>query len=338
MNRGNEPGQYNLFKTSCVLDENFRIMPNPAFQHILKKTNAELIAFLNKLSGSALNSLLLEVFRQRVSNINVKNILNDYKKNRFVSPAAIDTISFLKTEIQLLEVAKEHGFKVMELSPLAPLGSTSGVALVDQNKIVSALRGTEVVSDATNVLALEAALDRKERKFDHTDCHYCASHRHVRAQTFSGAGFTAHFKVFCLVSEGKDQGNFLFEKNTMVKHLTLYQDLFVKIYELPRVHVVIKALQHNEEENFLAKSVIEELGGKFSKLDLSYEEVPSRDHRYYKSLRFSINFNHHESHINIGDGGFVDWAEKLTGNKKERMLTSGLGTELLFKLLNKQLK
>lgn len=31
----------------------------------------------------------------------------------------------------------------------------------------------------------------------------------------------------------------------------------------------------------------------------------------------------------IGDGGFVDWTGKLTGNRKERLLISGFGVERL---------
>lgn len=34
--------------------------------------------------------------------------------------------------------------------------------------------------------------------------------------------------------------------------------------------------------------------------------------------------------INIGDGGFVDWTQKLLGNKKERCLISGIGLDRLL--------
>ncbi len=32
----------------------------------------------------------------------------------------------------------------------------------------------------------------------------------------------------------------------------------------------------------------------------------------------------------VADGGFVDWSQKLLGNRKERMLISGLGVERLL--------
>ncbi|HMI65132.1 MAG TPA: hypothetical protein VK517_03810, partial [Cyclobacteriaceae bacterium] len=71
------------------------------------------------------------------------------------------------------------------------------IALVDQNKVVSALRGTEVVADATNLLALESSKRRKSSRFDNEAIHLCTLHRHVRAQAIPrGKGFTPHFKVF----------------------------------------------------------------------------------------------------------------------------------------------
>jgi hypothetical protein len=48
----------------------------------------------------------------------------------------------------------------VELSPIAPLGTCSAVGPVSQNRIVSAMRSAEVVSDSTNALAVEAA-DRR---------------------------------------------------------------------------------------------------------------------------------------------------------------------------------
>jgi hypothetical protein len=31
--------------------------------------------------------------------------------------------------------------------------------------------------------------------------------------------------------------------------------------------------------------------------------------------------------VEIGDGGFVDWTQRLTGNRKERLLISGVGVD-----------
>lgn len=261
-----------------------------------------------------------------------------YRNSRFVLPSTIDPVSFLEMELQLLKMAQEKGFKLLELSPLAPLGSTSTVALVDQNKIVSALRGTEVVADATNVLALEGAFQRKTSSFDDNDIHLGSVHRHVRAQGLTGKGFTAHFKIFCAVSAGRHKGNFLFERQAMLKHIQLYHDYFVYVLNKKKeLRIIIKLIQKEGEENLLGKIVYDGIKSTFADIDVAFVEVPHDDHRYYQSIRFSVSLLNNETEFNIGDGGLVDWGEKLTGNKKARIFTSGLGTELLWKILHDKL-
>jgi hypothetical protein len=60
--------------------------------------------------------------------------------------------------------------------------------------------------------------------------------------------------------------------------------------------------------------------------------VPWLEHRYYDRVRFSLNLVHRGQEINLADGGLVDWTQRLTGNKKERLFTSGIGLELLLKI------
>jgi len=38
--------------------------------------------------------------------------------------------------------------------------------------------------------------------------------------------------------------------------------------------------------------------------------------------------------LEIADGGFTDWTQRLSGNQKERLLISGMGLELLYKMLS----
>ena len=121
-------------------------------------------------------------------------------------------------------------FQPIQLSPLAPLGTCSVIGLVDQNKVVSATRNMEVLSDATNVLALEGALKRKNllksNPKDKTCVDLCCAHQMVRAQFFDNSDFAAHFNLFGIVTLGSDKGNFLFEKEALIKHLHFYTDFF----------------------------------------------------------------------------------------------------------------
>jgi hypothetical protein len=175
-----------------------------------KKEYAYLLNELQKFSGSELNTLLLELFRKRVKKITPTELLKHFEKNRFAAPSSVDTIAFKELEIKCLKLAEQKNFTPVTLSPLTSLGACSAVGFVDQNNIVSALRGTEVVSDATNVFALLIAREFKKGK-NNSVVKYATTHRHVRRQALSNPAFTAHFGVVCLATGGMDTGNFSFE-------------------------------------------------------------------------------------------------------------------------------
>jgi len=307
---------------------------NPTLQSLLNKVGCpDLLEKLTReFPASELNSLLLEVFRMSTERITPQELMTSYEKNRFVAPSFLDALTFAKADLQLLELAKRHGFEGLELSPLAPIGNCSSIALVDQNKVVSAIRGTEVVADATNLLALESSKRRKASRFDEQVIQSCTIHRHVRAQAIPGGkGFTPHFKVFCAVTAGKDTGNFDFEKQAILRHLLLYHDYFIKELRLSGLKIIIKGLKEENERQHHTE-LFDAIGDRLPGAELSLVEVSKADHAYYQHARFSLNLVHHDKEYNLGDGGFVDWGQKLTSNHKERMLISGIGIELLLKL------
>jgi hypothetical protein len=311
-------------------------MPNPTLSSLLNKIgNPGLIETLSeKLSLSELNSLLLEVMKRKASSTSPAELMKSYQKNRFVTPSLIDSLTFLKAETQLLELAKQNGFEPLELSPLAPLGNCSAIARADQNKIVSALRGTEVVADATNLMALEAASRRKASAFNDDIISLCTVHRHVRAQALPPVkGFTAHFKIFCAVTAGRDKGNLEFEKQALLSHLALYRS-YLQQLGLNDFQIILKTFGESSTEQLAAERVADQVLAEMKGTNIVKTAVPKTEHHYYSSVRFSLNLNHRGKEFNLGDGGFVDWSQKLTSNNKERMFTSGLGIELLLKLVN----
>src|SRR5687768_14521517 len=154
-----------------------------------------------ELSGTEFNSLLLEVFNQRTATISPTQMLNIYQLNRFVNPADLPVIELKKAELDLLTIFSQQAFEPIELSPVAILGACSIVAPAYQKKILSALRGTEVLADATNSIALHIS-DLKKRKIltpqPNEKIRFSSIQRHVRTQTITGKGFTPHFKIGCL--------------------------------------------------------------------------------------------------------------------------------------------
>jgi len=280
-----------------------------------------------RLSGSELNSLLIELFRKRVKTISPAELLRQFKKNRFAAPSSIDPIPFREFELRCLRVARDKNFKLVTLSPLAPLGTCSVTGFVDQNNVVSAVRGTEVVADATNVFALLIA-SNFNKKNQHAVVRYAAAQRHVRSQALSNPAFTPHFGIFCLATGGLDTGDFSFELKNLEEHIGLH--LAILSNELGKDNLSLKILLkgHNEVLHGKLKPLVKKFSSS-SKIEI----VKEMNHtNYYNFLQFRFYFNHNGEEINLSDGGFVDWTQKLIANKKHRLLISGLGTDLIYKI------
>jgi hypothetical protein len=282
-----------------------------------------------KISLSDLNSLLLEVFRTITADTPAAELLKRYSGNRFVLPAEVDPIQLKRLEIDTLEIAGEHAYTPIQLSPVAPLGSCSVVATADQNKIISALRGTEVVADATNLLALHICDGIKSGKLrnDEVSVKFSTTHRHVRAQQFNKPGLVPHFHVFCMVASGKDRGSYSFEKEALLEHLTVYRQIFSTLFDTGMKVRLNSRSGYTDSEGFMTR-MMDYIREKLPDIEVLEQTEPS-DNRYYTGLQFSIFVRINGQEMNIGDGGFVDWPQQLLGSRKERMLISAIGLEWL---------
>lgn len=285
-----------------------------------------------KLSASELNTLLLELFRIRAKKIKPRELFRQFEKNRFASPSDVDTITFNEFEMRCLKLAKSRGFAPITLSPLTSFGTCSGVAFVDQNNVVTALRGTEVVSDATNVLAMLIAKEFKKRP-GHGLIKYAATHRHVRGQALSNPAFTAHFGIFCLATGGMDTGSFSFELEQLLDHITIHHSVYSNEFDLSQENLLLKIFLKEENELFQQK-LKDSMKHIDNKVTLRIEKQ-SNPGDYYKLVQFKFFIVRNGQEINLSDGGFVDWTQKLIPNKKHRLLISGVGTELIHKMNRK---
>ncbi len=101
-------------------------------------------ALLEKWPASEVWSLLLEVMERRAKQRTPSDLARQWERDGFTRPSYMDQRTLVALDGHLLAAADQ--FEAIELSPLAPLGSCSAVSLASQNKIVSALRGTEVVA------------------------------------------------------------------------------------------------------------------------------------------------------------------------------------------------
>jgi len=282
-----------------------------------------------KLPASELNTLLLELFRTRAKKITPAELLRQFEKNRFASPSGVDTIDFKEFEIRCLKLAKSKGFIPITLSPLAPLGTCSAVAFVDQNNVVTALRGTEVVSDATNVFAILIASELKKKKH-HGLIKYAATHRHVRSQALSNPAFTAHFGIFCLATGGLDTGSFTFELEQLIDHINIHFSVYSNEFDLNKEKLLLRL--YLKEENEIFHQRLKDSMKNMSNLITVKIERQADTGNYYKLVQFKFFLVRNGQEINLSDGGFVDWTQKLIPNKKHRLIISGVGTELIHKM------
>jgi hypothetical protein len=285
-----------------------------------------------KLSASELNTLLLEVFRLRAKKITPPELLRQFEKNRFASPSEVDTIYFNEFELRCLKLAKRKGFSPITLSPLAPFGTCSVVAFVDQNNIVTALRGTEVVSDATNVFAMLIAKELKKKR-DHGLIKYATTHRHVRSQALSNPAFTPHFGIFCLATGGHDTGSFSFELDQLLDHITTHLSVYSNEFDLKKEKLLLKIFPKEENEVFRKK--LKDMLKSINDAVIVQMEKEVSPGEYYKLVQFKFFIERNGQEINLSDGGFVDWTQKLIPNKKHRLIISGIGTELVYKMNRK---
>jgi hypothetical protein len=277
-------------------------------------------ALAEGLAPTALWSLLLDVFERRAAQRSPAMVRQQWENDRFVQPCAIDQRTLNSLDTHLLAAASD--FEALELSPLAPLGSCSTVALTSQNRIVSTARGAEVVSDPTNVLALECA--KRLRAAPDAVVKLTTSHRCVRAQAVPNRpGFAAHFRMFCLVSAAHERKDHAFLTEGLIEHIRTHiaaLDLLEKHgYHFPDRKLRLLA---TPERAHLAKRIAEAI----TALPVTQEPL---EHKYYDGLRFMLDAGTPDGNsVPLIDGGAFDWLQKLTANHRMVMVASGMGSQL----------
>jgi hypothetical protein len=281
-------------------------------------------ALAEGMPASEVWSLLLSVIERRSMKRTPPAVLQQWEADRFVRPAPVDQRTFVELDGHLLAAAQ--AFEALELSPLAPLAACSSVALTSQNRTVSTVRGTEVVSDPTNILALESA--RRLRQDSRQVVRLATCHRCVRAQPFPKVrGFEAHFRIFCLTTAGRETQDRAFLVTSMAEHIQTHLRALDRLekhgYNFHERRVHILATPQNEA---LA-----------SRIASAVHNVPIATgplkHGYYDGLRFRIDVGEATKEagnaaIPLIDGGTFDWLHKLTSNQKLSFVASGMGAQL----------
>jgi hypothetical protein len=293
--------------------------------HRLSAEDHALAEALGARSTSDVLPLVLDVARRHAGRRTPKDVLAQYARDAFVGASWLDLRSANRLDAIALDVAS--AYEAMLLSPLAPLGVCGTVSPSHQDRIVSTLRGTEVVSDPTNVMALECA--RRLAIDDTKDVRLCTVHQVVRAQRFAARkGYAQHFRLFALAEAGRARADHGFEVDTIVAHVTLLWRLLDRL-EADGRRFPERTLHLLSSPHRVAIATRVKVALAQALPDARLDEG-ALDSGYYDGVRVLLGATSKEgAPVNLADTGLFDWVAKLTSNRRHRFVASGLGLQLV---------
>jgi hypothetical protein len=304
-----------------------RMAPHPADRVWRQLEGAPRAALEHDLSQADLQTLLLDVTRQRAAAVTSAGLMRRWRQDRYVTPSASDPRAVSRTEARLWELLPAE-FTGIELSPVTPLGTCAALGPVSQNRVISTIRGSEVVSDPTNVLALEAAWRRREAAASTGSVHLACCQTVLRGQPFDGPGHFQHFRLFALVTSARDRGSAATEASMLTTHLKFWTAALGAIVQGREATVSYTVFGFQPLAERIKDTVLPALQPLPGNVALT--EDPDRQHGrgYYERGAIKLYVDGME----IGDGGFTDWTARLNNDAKERCFTSCLATGRLAAL------
>jgi hypothetical protein len=174
----------------------------------------------SKLPASDLRSLLMQVYRARGTRVRETAIWTRAARDPLMASSTVSARDLIGFDSVAFRAAAD--FVALDLSPVSPFAAASTLGRTSQNNVLTTIRNAEVLGDPTIALALEAG--RRGRYAEVV--RLCASHRVIRLQPFDVPGYTPHFRLFALVTAGRDTGSFRFEIAHLLEHVRVYLRLF----------------------------------------------------------------------------------------------------------------
>ena len=105
--------------------------------------------------------------------------------------------------------------------------------------------------------------------------------------------------------------------------------------EIKRIH--IKVYEYGEVNNRPLIERVQKSIVSGERVCFKIENNSKFGRNYYTRLRFMISVvTQREQEFDYIDGGFTNWTARLLNNQKERLLTSGIGTDFLLRTVKLQ--
>jgi len=184
-------------------------------------------ALSEHIALSDLQSLLMLVYQARTAKSSESDLRRGAGRG-LVAASKVDARLLNQFDKTAFQIAQE--FEAIELSPVGPLGLNHLLGGIDQNNVLTTIRNAEVLGDPTTALALECWRRRKDQSRGGGEAvRLCCSQRLVRLQPFDEPGYSPHFRLFALVSAGRDTGSHAFEIQHLGEHIRFYLRLFAAL-------------------------------------------------------------------------------------------------------------
>ena len=297
------------------------------WRHVAQDPRA---ALEHKLSPADLQTLLLEVSRRRAAAVRPARLMQRWQQDRYVRPAATDPRLVWQLEARLWDLLPAE-FAGVELSPVAPLGTCSALGPVSQDRVITTVRGSEVVSDPTNVLAIESAV-RRQRPTAPPAVHLASCHQVLRGQPFDAPGVFQHFRLFALVSTARDRGSGTTEAALLIAHLRYWSRALAELLPGRRSTVSYTVFGFPPLRERIDDTILPALRPLPEGVAVAEDPHRQRARGYYERGALRIDIAADAGPLEVGDGGFTDWTAQLRGDAKERCLISCVSTERMTAL------
>lgn len=298
---------------------------HPGLRRILD--DAELatgVERLTRLNGQDLTTVLLHLLGERTTNTAPADVLVG-SGGRFTVPSPIAAAALASLRSAAFDALE--GFDAVELAPVVPLGTHAALGGVDQNNVVSAVRGLELAADPTVGLAIEAA-NRRRTLLDadprsSASVRLAASQRVTRAQRFDGPRSFAHFELTAAVVAGRAGPGRSTEVGSAIELLGPLCEWTARTAGAP-VRLRLTGLDERND-------VITRIGEALASPLIHVEAWPEREagRGYYTTMCFKLVVDIGTELVEVGDGGFVDWTARMLENRKERLATGAVSLERL---------
>jgi hypothetical protein len=288
--------------------------------------DGELFARLAALQAADLRAALLDVAGRRAARLRPADVLERYETVRTVQPSPVDPAARRRFECFAMDRLPD-GFVELGLAPHAPLGTSSVLGGFSQDRILTTIADTEVVSDSTNVLALECARRRRDPRVRRDDepTRLAAAHQVLRPRD------GAHFGLMALCTAGRDRGSFAMQTQALREHLRWHVDVIAAHAPHLALKVLITDLSGGTRHAVLDEQLLRPLRAAWPAVDVAFDDDRRAGRTYYGDVCFAVDAVLPDgSRANLSDGGFTDWTARLLADRKERLLISGLGSERLL--------